>query len=270
MGKRPVIGLNMSCAASPGEDHWELQAPLTYVDAVLGADGLPVFLPPDGPPGGAVALIRQMASLLDGIIFIGGEDYWPVHYGGHPQPAGDLVPEYRDRFDLALATWIIEETVLPVLGICGGAQLIALALGGALVQDIRTEWHPRDGGYLLPHAKGERPEARPEDFRHPVTIEAGSLLDGIMAVPPGDRLETNSFHHQSVHPDRPGRHLTVSAWADDGIAEAIEPAPDSPWAVSGRFLLGVQWHPERMLHEEPQRHLFHALVAAAGRRRRCR
>jgi len=264
MKKRPVIGLNMSLASIADEDRWELQAPLNYVDAVTGAGGLPLLVPPYEDP----AMIPQAASLLDGILFIGGADYRPHHYGGHAQPEKELMPARRDLFDVNLARWILQETSLPVLAICGGHQLIAIVQGGELIQDIRTEWTVPEGSPSIPHAKSERPDANPADFRHVVRMKPRSLISGALGSPAGDCLETNSYHHQSVHPGKPGRSLFVSAWTNDGVVEAIEPRADCPWGRSGRFVLGVQWHPERMQHEEPHRRLFSALVAAAERYRR--
>ena len=85
-----------------------------------------------------------------------------------------------------------------------------------------------------------------------------------MGSPPGGELATNSFHHQAIHPDGIGKYLRASAWSADGIIEAIEPAPGSPWAARGRFVLGLQWHPERMQDEAPHRQPFLALVKAAA------
>ena len=264
MGRCPVIGMNMSLASIADEDRWELQAPLTYVDAVMGAGGLPLFIPPYEDP----AMIRQLVPFLDGFLFIGGDDYHPDHYGGHPQPDNELVPERRDRFDMALAQWILEKTVLPVFGICGGHQLIAIARGGALVQDIKKEWPAPAGISPILHAKRERSKTNHADFRHTVEIKADSLVAGIVKASSENQLDTNSFHHQGVHPEKPGRDFMVSAWTADGVVEAIEPSTDSKWAGTGRFVLGVQWHPERMQDEEPQRRLFRALIAAAASRRR--
>jgi putative glutamine amidotransferase len=139
----------------------------------------------------------------------------------------------------------------------------ALTVGGALVQDIRTEWNFPSEYPPLPHAKKERNEKQNEKFRHAVRLEEGSLVGRVVQIPPGDLLTANSTHHQSVHPGRVGAHLRASAWSPDGVIEAIEPSPDSPWARSGRFVLGVQWHPEQMQNEAPHRNIFRALIEAA-------
>ena len=266
MDRRPVIGLNMSLVAVKGEDRWELQTPLTYVDAVAGAGGLPLLIPPYEEP----AWIQELPMLLDGIVFIGGDDYRPDHYGGHPQPEKELMAERRDRFDLALAAWFLEKTALPVFGICGGQQLLAIAQGGALIQDIQTEWAGSAGLPPFPHSGKDRPGHTRDAYRHMVAMKPDSLIAGIIGAPTDLHVGTNSFHHQAVQPDRPGRNFLVSAWTADGIVEAIEPAPDSAWARDGRFILGVQWHPERMQEEKLQRRLFAALAAAAVEHQRRR
>ena len=212
----------------------------------------------------------EIVSLLDGILFIGGEDYHPRNYGGHPQPERELMSDRRDRFDMDLAKWVLQNTKLPVLGVCGGHQLIAIAQGGMLVQDIRTEWSMSKGVPSLPHAKAERPEPGAADFRHRVEMKADSLVARVTKPSPEAWLETNSFHHQSILPGKPGRDLIVSAWSSDGVVEAIEPTADSAWSRSGRFVLGVQWHPERSQEEEPHRRIFQALIAAAGAFKRSR
>jgi gamma-glutamyl-gamma-aminobutyrate hydrolase PuuD len=262
MMRHPIIGLNMSMDLIDKYEKFGMLVPVSYVDAVTGAGGVPVCIPPYKD----ISMFRQVLPLLDGVLFIGGDDYLPEHYGGHPQPANELMPERRDRFDLALAKWILEETSLPVLGICGGHQLIAIALGGALIQDIQKEWQAPHGVQPLKHSRQERTARHKNDFRHSVRREPDSLVVRVTQVSPGEALQTNSFHHQAVHPEKVGRCLRATAWSDDGVIEAIEPSLDSPWAHTGRFVLGVQWHPERMQDETPHRNIFFALVEAAKRK----
>ena len=259
MAKRPVIGLNMSMELIDKYEKYGLLVPLGYVDAVAGAGGLPVCVPPILD----MALLRESISLLDGIVLIGGDDYRPEHYGGHAQPENELMHERRDRFDLELAKLVLRENTIPVLGICGGHQLLSIAQGGALVQDIATEWDvPADCPPLL-HAKKERNEEQNVNFRHPIRLKAGSVIERIVEIPPDTMLMVNSTHHQSVHFLRIGYSLRASAWSPDGVIEAIEPSLDSPWARSGRFVLGVQWHPEQLQEEEAHRNIFRALIEAA-------
>jgi putative glutamine amidotransferase len=248
----------MSIRPPSGDDLGEALAPLGYIDALAGAGGIPLCVPPHCD----YAQIRKIIPFLKGFLFIGGADYRPEHYGGHSQPEDELMPPRRDRFDIALAGIILKETDLPVLGICGGCQLLSIARGGALIQDIATEWQPRDGSQPLPHSRQDR--EIPGPFLHDVRFTPGSLAARATGTPPEKALAANSFHHQAVRPDRVGRDFIASAWSADGIIEAIEPAPGSPWAASGRFVLGVQWHPERMQNEKPHQRLFAALVKASG------
>jgi putative glutamine amidotransferase len=261
MDSLPVIGLNMSVRSPSGDDPGEALTPLGYIDAIAGAGGIPLCLPPYED----YRQIREIMPFLKGFLFIGGADYRPEHYGGRPQPKEELMHPRRDHFDIALAGIILEETALPVLGICGGCQLLAIARGGALIQDIGTEWTMTEDP-PLPHSRQEREKQGkdPSIFRHPVRFTPHSLAARATGTPPGAILATNSFHHQAIHPDRIGKDLIASAWSPDGIIEAIEPAPGSPWAGRGRFILGLQWHPERMQNEAPHRQPFLALVKAAA------
>jgi len=262
MMRHPIIGLNMSMDLIDRYEKFNFLVPVSYVDAVTGAGGVPVCI----PPCAETSMFKRVLTLLDGVLFIGGDDYRPEHYDGHPQPADELMPERRDRFDLALAKWILVKTSLPVLGACGGHQLISVALGGTLIQDIRTEWQTPGYEQPLPHSGRERNDEEKGRFLHPVRREEGSLVERVTLPSPDNALMTNSYHHQAVNPGRVGLYLRPSAWTPDGVIEAIEPAADSPWAQSGRFVLGVQWHPERMQDDAPHRNIFRALVEAAQRK----
>ena len=242
-------------------EKYGLLVPISYVDAVAGAGGVPLCLPPCED----LSTIPALLTLIDGVVFIGGDDYWPDHFGGHPQPEEQLMPKRRDRFDMELAKWTLHKTALPILGICGGHQLISIAQGGALIQDIRTEWEVPAGNSYIPHSRKERGDEDP-NFRHPVRLEKSSLASRAVNMPAGGVLMTNSSHHQSVHPQKIGRDLAASAWSQDGMIEAIEPAKGAPWALSRRFILGVQWHPEQMQDEEPQKNIFLALIEAARKK----
>ena len=251
--------MNMSMDVVNKYEKCGMLVPVSYVDAVSDAAGVPVCIPPYKD----ISMCQQILPILDGILFIGGDDYLPEHYGGHPQAENELMPERRDRFDLALAKLILEETSLPVLAVCGGHQLISIALGGALIQDIRTEWKSPTGVQTLQHSGSEREDSLKANFRHRVRLEPGSIVERVTQISAADMLQTNSFHHQAVDPEKVGRYMRATAWSDDGIIEAIEPMQDSLWARTGRFVMGVQWHPERMQDEAPQCNIFHALVEAA-------
>lgn len=237
-----------------------LSVPFAYAESIIKAGGLPFFIPPQDD----LSYAGEITSILDGFLFIGGDDYRPENYGGRDQPDKELVSRLRDKFDLAVAKFILEKTQMPVLGICGGHQLINIADGGALIQDIRSEWQEMCGKVALLHAKNERKGRVKDAFRHPVRLLHDSLIAVSTRTSAKSTLLTNSFHHQAVHPEKIGVNFRASAWSEDGIIEAIEPANESLWKKTGRFVLGVQWHPERMLHENPHLNIFKALVRAAG------
>lgn len=230
---------------------------LKYIDAVSSAGGVPVVIPPYLDR----TQLNEILPELDGICLIGGPDYDPAQYGGHAQPPDDLMDPRRHTFDLWLAEAILEISATPVLGVCGGHQLINIALGGALVQDLHSEWKPTDKqASTLLHSDDERKGTAQAGnvYRHEVTLAPGSRIAEVIG---GKRVLTNSYHHQAVRPDRIGRGLKATAWAPDGVIEAIESTD------ANRFLIGVQWHPERQTSEAEHLALFKALVAASQLKR---
>jgi putative glutamine amidotransferase len=190
--------------------------------------------------------LRDIYERLDGIVLPGGGDVDPVHYGAelHPYTAG--IHAERDDVETQLVRWAVEDD-RPLLAICRGIQVLNVALGGTLIQDIRSDvedalrhdapsvdWFPR--------------------LVHDVMVEPGSKLHAALGVD-GTRLRVNSLHHQAVEQVAP--RLEIAARADDGIVEGVE-MPDR------RFILGVQWHPETLVDEHPpMKKLFEALVEAA-------
>jgi putative glutamine amidotransferase len=208
-----------------------------YCDPVHAAGGLPLVAPAFTDPATVDAALAAVA----GVLLIGGPDYHPDAYGGRPQPADQLMDRRRHDADLLLARTALARW-LPVFGICGGLQLLVIARGGALIQDL-----PSDLPAAIPHtATGEG------ICTHPVAVVPGSRLAGLVGAGP---LSVNSYHHQAALPGRTGG-LVVSATAPDGVIEAVED-PALP------FCLGVQWHPERLADQPASRALFAGLVAAA-------
>jgi putative glutamine amidotransferase len=242
---RPRIGI---CAYRTHArwTHWELDAtviPQGYVDGVRLAGGVPILLPPT--PEGAEHP-GEVLDGIDGLVLTGGPDLDPALYGaeleeGTDEPTPDR--RVRDAFELALLG-CARERGLPVLGICRGLQLINVARGGTLVQDIgRAELD------LAPH----RP--RLGTFgRHRVTTEAGTVTAGVLGEAVAD---IHSHHHQGIA--ELGQGLVVSGRAHDGSIEAIED-PSQP------FCMAVLWHPEEA-HDTTGAPLFRALVEAAAERR---
>ena len=188
---------------------------------------------------------RQLLQGLDGLLLPGGPDLDPRRYGEqwcHPTVRIDPA---RDALEVGLtqAAWAAQ---LPILGICRGIQTLNVAMGGTLWQDLPSE-HPS------PTVHQEPPQTRDRRRRlHPVQLAPGSRLAAILQCP---ILSVNSIHHQAVRALPP--HLRATAWAPDGIVEAIE-------AESRPFVIGVQWHPEELCSDDPvQARLFAAFCAAA-------
>jgi putative glutamine amidotransferase len=197
------------------------------------------------PPLEDVDQLRLLFDRVDGLILPGGVDIHPSRYGEEVLPECGKIDAVRDAIEVRLADWAVREEK-PLLAICRGIQVLNVALGGSLYQDIgaarpesgRHDWYP---GFAR------------DRLSHRIQITAGSRLAGIVHH---SHLEVNSLHHQAVKVV--GKGLHVSATAEDGIIEGLE-VPGHP------FALGVQWHPEELAAAQPQaRALFEALVHAAA------
>ena len=183
---------------------------------------------------------------LDALVLTGGGDVDPQLYGEVPHATFSAAEPGRDAFELALVRLALGRG-LPLLAICRGIQVLNVAAGGSLVQDIDSE---------MPGALPHRVDASPSTIAHEVWVTSGSVLAAVMAERiEGDALMVNSRHHQAVKKIAPG--FVVSATAPDGVIEAIE-RPDLP------FCLGVQWHPENFWRTGEFRALFEALLKVAG------
>ncbi|MEA2218594.1 MAG: putative glutamine amidotransferase [Solirubrobacteraceae bacterium] len=222
MVARPVIGI-----CTPVEHArwraWELDAfvlPRSFVDPVHRAGALALLLVPDP------ALVEDPDEVLDrvdGLLLAGGADVDPASYGAAPHPLTVAPDAARDAFEVALVRRALRRD-LPLLGICRGMQIINVARGGTLHQDLPE---------LLGHEHHRRVAGSFDGADHDVRLLAGSLAARVA----GERLHaTKSHHHQGV--DRIGEGLRVTGWATiDDLPEAIE-------EPNNRFALGVQWHPE--------------------------
>jgi putative glutamine amidotransferase len=221
-----------------------VRADLDYVEGVAEAGGVPVVLPPVVGSRGAEALLDGM----DGLLLSGGSDLDPVYYGEEPVPElGVTVPE-RDAFEMALLERALRRQI-PILGICRGMQILNVALGGTLYQDLPSQM---DHMVLLGHRQ-QTPKWQPT---HEVEVDGGSKVAEIMGT---DELKVNSYHHQAIKDLASG--LTAVARSPDEVIEAVE------WNdLSKRWLVGVQWHVEAMRDAGPEhRRLFEAHVCAAER-----
>jgi putative glutamine amidotransferase len=210
-----------------------------YTLAVSRAGGAPVVLPQGLPD----AQLCELAARLDGLLFTGGGDVHPQRYASAMHPLVDSVDEERDRTEVLL----IQEAVRlgkPFFGICRGIQVINVALGGTLYEDVLAQMPEAQ-----PHAySSEWPR---DHLAHPVRLQEGSRLAKILG---GASVRVNSLHHQGLRRVAPG--LQAMGWAPDGLVEAVE-LPDHPYG------LAVQWHPEWLQQHEPMRELFRAFVVAA-------
>ena len=222
-----------------GQSTWYYQP---YVDAVQEAGGVPRLIPP-GQDGEA---LEALASRMDGLLLAGGGDVDPSLYGQAPHPALGRVDRARDDLELALACLALRRG-LPILGICRGIQVLNVATGGTLYQDLPSE---RPGSL---HHGCFQPQFPADHIAHEVTLKPESLLARTMGR---EALPVNSRHHQGV--DRLGEGWRAVAHAPDGLVEAME-APGHP------FALGVQWHPENLIGlPEHGLRLFAAFVRACG------
>lgn len=239
---RPSIALTTAEFTSPHYRGPQVMVSSAYLAALERAGAIPVLL----TPAHGADSVRELLSACDGLLLTGGEDVDPALYGQPPHPNLEEVSSARDEMEiLALETAL--EKGLPVLAICRGIQILNVAFGGSLFQDLPSQ----------------RPEGLIHEQSAPVTerwhgtkLAADSRLAEVF-----DAAErpVNSYHHQAV--DRIGEGLRAVAWSEDGLVEALE-------AADGRWVVGVQWHPERLDPDapdsDPDRRLFRAFVKAAG------
>jgi len=213
--------------------------PELYLDMVARSGGTPVVLPVHQEPE------EELLDRLDGILLTGGGDVEPDRYGDVPRPETSGVDGRRDRMEIEITRWALERD-LPVLAICRGIQVLNVALGGTLIQDLEGEipgavrhWYPERWG----------------DPCHEVHINPSSRLAGLV----GRTVEVNSMHHQAVR--EPARTLRAVGRAPDGVIEAVE-APDQ------RFCVGLQWHAECLGPGHPSFRVFEEFVRSTERVRR--
>jgi putative glutamine amidotransferase len=240
---KPIIGIttgrrNEACDAGVRPSP-VAGIPLAYPQAVERAGGAPVLLPRSDNQDTIAAVVAR----IDGLLLTGGGDVVSLRYGDEPHPKTGGQDPVRDAAEI-LALQAALARGLPVLGICRGIQLLNVALGGTLVQDIPDQ---------IPGACQHSAQPVGAALIHTVDIEPDSVLARVLGV---TSTGVNSTHHQAVGRLAPG--LRITARARDGVIEAVESA-------DGRPILAVQWHPETICQDYPPfRRIFDWLVAAAA------
>jgi putative glutamine amidotransferase len=248
MRRRPIIGIPTQTLHSIDgipegfPESWVMNQ--RYSRAVAAAGGLPVMIPLLDDED----TLRALYDRMDALLLPGGVDLDPATYGESPLPSCGRLDPARDRVELRFARWAIAEEK-PLFGLCRGLQIVNVALGGTLYQDIAGQRADAIKHDYFPTAGFAR-----DHLAHRVTVSPGSRLDALVGAAP---LEVNSMHHQGVKVLAPG--LVPTAVAPDGLVEGLE----SP---ASRFLLGVQWHPESLTDRDPRMHrLLAGFVEAASR-----
>lgn len=238
---RPLIGVSCS---HPG---YNSSTRMTYTNSVIKAGGTPVLIPVTTDS----LLLRDILKRVDGLLLIGGGDIHPSYYGEAPIPELGEVDSFRDVYDVALIR-MAGDMNIPMFGVCRGEQLINVAFGGTLYQDIPSQ-HPDTTIHHKQKVAGTV-------ATHLVRFEEGSVLGDVIGT---SELMTNTFHHQAVKAVAPG--FRISAWANDSIPEAIESA-------EGRPIWGVQFHPEYQTDngEEVSARFFYFFLNEADKYRRAK
>ena len=244
---RPVVGITtQTLQAIQGipdglPESWVMNQ--RYFRPVLALGGIPWMIPliPDEPD-----TLRAIYDRLDALLLPGGVDVDPKTYGEEVLPVCGILDPARDAVELQLTRWAVADGK-PVLGLCRGEQVINVAMGGSLYQDVGAQYE----GAMMHEYYPTKGYPRTH-LAHPVDVSAGTRLRDLLEH---SSVPVNSMHHQAVK--RLGTGLVASAFAPDGLIEAVEGTGDG-------FLVGVQWHPEMFEARDPTtRHLFREFVRAA-------
>jgi putative glutamine amidotransferase len=246
--RRPVIGVPTQTLQSLGGVSAEIPPSWVmsqrYVQTLTNAGAIPWLIPLVDDE-----TLRGIYDGLDGVFLPGGADIDPATYGAEPHPLCDRTDRERDRVEVALARWALDEQK-PVLGVCRGMQLINVAAGGSLYQDLAQQL---PGSLKHDYFPFHGQSFARDYLAHEVEIDAGSRLAQLLGA---GTLKVNSMHHQGIR--TLGRRLRRTAVAPDGLIEAIEGTGDA-------YLLAVQWHPEALTdNDERTRELFSDFISAAA------
>ncbi|MDD3715935.1 MAG: gamma-glutamyl-gamma-aminobutyrate hydrolase family protein [Candidatus Marinimicrobia bacterium] len=223
----PLIGVNASLQKNG--NGW-YKVPLNYVHAIYEAGAIPLLFPCCPDP----LMLNRYLDRVDGMLFTGGDDYPAELSKVEAHPKAEYMEERRAETDLLLMKMLLEERNIPLLGICAGHQLLALASGGKLIQHLNN---------AELHGFGREVE-------HEVGITGGKWLKSIFNT---KHFIVNSYHHQAVREDAFPPGLVISAMSPDGVIEAMERPGE-------RFVLSVQWHPERIADKWHKMMLFHYFI----------
>lgn len=239
--RKPIIGITTSL-----EEQRKLVVTRHYSDWIQEEGGLPLIIPYISTDlAQQQQIIEEYTKRLDGLLLSGGGDIDPTLFGEEPLPGlGPITPE-RDQLEVALAQEMLKHN-RPILAICRGAQILNIAAGGDMYQDLEREYT----GALLQHQQN----APVWHASHHIEIEKKSKLSTILKV---EKAKTNSFHHQAIK--QPAPYFQSVAFSRDGVIEAIE-------SLQHDYVIGVQWHPECMPASDPiSKKLFQSFVTACGR-----
>lgn len=219
--KQPLIGLTCGHQRENPQRYYVNNA---YIQAVLEAGGTPLLIPYQPKER-----LFPVLEFLDGLVLPGGVDIDPNRYGENPALGCGEIDPFWDELDLTVTGLALERN-LPILAICRGCQVLNVVLGGSLIQDIPSQ---------ISNPIKHRQQAPRWYATHDISLQTASILGGIWGNAP---QRVNSFHHQAIA--KVGQGLRVVASAADGVVEAVE-------SSHHRFVLGVQWHPEHMIHHYP-------------------
>ena len=237
----PLIAVSTSVTVDKYPERAYVNA--AYLNAVQQAGGVPVPLPPQLEPGARAEILKHVS----GVLLTGGGDVDPARFGEAAHPTTCEVSGARDELEIDLTQWALARRA-PLLAVCRGLQVLNVALGGSLYQDI-----PSEPGSPLDHSQtGLQGKAR-NVTAHQVKVREGSRLAAILGALD---VDVNSFHHQAIK--QLGRGLADVAWAPDSIVEGVELVDPA------QFVVGVQWHPEELVAQDRAAfNLFAALVDRA-------
>ncbi len=245
---KPIIGISCGLAFDEKDaatSHMSRQFHKlcdSYVAAIEKAGGVPVIIPSYSDP----ELAKEMVRSLDGILFSGGGDIEPSIFGQRAKSTQGTVEPRRDATELGLAKYVIEETDLPVLGICRGLQVINVAMGGDLIVDLKSVGKEEHATRMYPRYMKT----------HDVKTIEGTRLCAMMG---GTEQRVNSFHHQAAGTAAPGFIVAAVSCPDD-VIEALE-------LPGERFVECTQWHPEDLIGFEEHMNIFKSFIKAASEKK---